>query len=190
MSVTRATNGITLYRGLTPGQLGIDVHGGYGEVWTREFDHARRFARPPQGYVLEAILHPSAKQLVLTTEPDEEGFTDYVPEGIKTLAEIVDYSWLPKSLLSWGNCLWELWDEEWTKAVIKAGYDSIFTSGFDAPEEYVMNASLLQFVRYHRVLENKQTKAYPIEPGTLEQLGYALGLRTAVEKCSDVIINH
>jgi hypothetical protein len=175
------TKGITLYRGITPGYFGLDVHGGYGEAWTRDFDHARRFARLPQGYVLEAILHPSAKQLVLTTEPDEKGFTDYVPEGIETLAEVVDYSWLPKSVRSGHNCLWEIWDEEWTEAVIKAGYDSIFTSGFDAPEEYVINSSLLQFVRYHRVLENKQTKAYPIKPGTLEQLGYVMGVGTPVD---------
>ena len=74
-------HGITLYRGIMPGAIGLDVHGGYGEAWTREFDHARRFSRPPQGYVLEAILHPSARQLILTTEPDTEGFTDYVAEG-------------------------------------------------------------------------------------------------------------
>lgn len=172
--------GFTLYRGIIPSALGLDVHGGYGEVWTRDFDHARRFARQPQGYVLEAILHPSAKQLILTTEPDEEGFTDYVPEGINTLSEIVDHSWLPKSLLSGWSCLWEIWDEEWTEAVIQAGYDSIFTSGFEGPEEYVLNLKLLQFTRYHRVLPDGKTKAYPIEPGTLEQLGYVVGLRTAV----------
>jgi hypothetical protein len=33
-----ATNGITLYRGITPGTFRMDVHGGYGETWTREFD--------------------------------------------------------------------------------------------------------------------------------------------------------
>jgi hypothetical protein len=167
--------GITLYRGITPGAIGLDTHGGYGEAWTREFDHAKRFARPPQGYVLEAILHPSARQLILSTEPDAEGFTDYVPEGINTLAEIVDYSWLSKSLMSGRSCLWEIWDEEWTEAVIRAGYDSIFTSGFDAPEEYVLNLKLLQFTRYHQVLADGKTKAYPIEPGTLEQLGYVVG---------------
>mgnify|MGYP001167423896 FL=1 len=172
-------HGITLHRGITPGTIGLDEHGGYGEAWTREFDHARRFARPPQGYVLEAILPPSARQLILTTEPDTEGFTDYVAEGTKILAEIVGYPWLSKSLLSGWICLWETWNEEWTEAVIKAGYDSIFTSGFEGPEEYVLNPKLLQFTRYHRVLPDGKTKAYPIEPGTLEQLGYVVGLRTA-----------
>jgi hypothetical protein len=133
--------------------------------------------------VLEAILHPSARQLVLSTEPDAEGFTDYVPEGINALAEIVDYSWLSKSLMScYGkSCLWEIWDEEWTEAVIKVGYDSIFTSGFDGPEEYVLNPKLPQFTRYHRILADGKTKAYPIEPGTLEKLGYVLGVGTAVQ---------
>ena len=173
---TNGTNkkGTTLYRGITPGTFGIDVHGGYGETWARDFEHAKCYARLPHGYVLEAILRPSAKQLILTTEPDAEGFTDYVPEGIETLAEIVDYSWLSKNLLSGRSCLWEIWDEEWTEAVIKAGCDSIFTSGFDGPEEYVLNPNLLQFICYHRVLADGNTKAYPIEPGTLDRLGYVI----------------
>lgn len=174
------TKGITLYRGITPHSLGLDVHGGYGETWTRDFEYAKGYARPPQGYVLEVILHPSARQLVLMTEPDAEGFTDYVPEGIQTLAQILDDGWLYNSLMSNHALLWELWEPEWTEAIIKAGYDSIFTGGFDGPEEYVLNPSVLQFTRYHRVLSGEKIKAYPIEPGTLEQLGYVVELGTAI----------
>lgn len=173
------TKGITLYRGITPGNFGLDVHGGYGETWTRDFAYAKGYARSPEGYVLEAILHSAAKQLVLTTEPDGEGFTDYVPEGIQTLAQLVDDPWLCDSLMSGFRSLWELWQPEWTDALIKAGYDSVFTCGFDGPEEYVLNPTLLQFVRYHRVLADDKTKAYPIEPGTLEQLRYVVGLGAA-----------
>jgi hypothetical protein len=169
-----ATNGTILYRGITPGTLGMDVHGGYGETWTRDFEQAKRYARSPQSYVLEAILHPSAKQLILTTEPDAEGFTDYIPEGIKTLAQLVDDCWLYDSVLSGRNCLWDVWEPEWTRAVIKAGYDSIFTSGFDGPEEYVFNPNVLRLVRYYRVLAKNRIEAYPIEPGLLEQLGYVM----------------
>jgi hypothetical protein len=172
-----STKGITLYRGITPGSFGIDVHGGYGETWVRDFEHAKCYARSPEGYVLEAILYPSAKRLVLMTKPDEEGFTYYVPEGIQTLAQLVDYPWLYDSLQSGRRHLWEVWDEEWTEAVIKAGYDSVFTGGFDGPEEYVLNPNVLQFVRYHRVLPDEQTKAYPIKSGTLEELGYVVGLK-------------
>lgn len=174
------STGIVLYRGITPGAFGLDVHGGYGETWTRDFEDAKRYAHLPQGYVLEAILHPSAKQLVLTTEPDAEEFTNYVPDGIRALAEIVDDSWLYRSVMSGWSCLWDMWTEEWTEAVIKAGYESIFTSGFDGPEEYVLNPKLLQFTRYHLVLLDGKTKVYPIEPGTLEQLGYVMGMGTAV----------
>lgn len=171
-----STKAITLYRGITPGSFGIDVHGGYGETWVRDFEHAKCYARSPEGYVLEAILHPSAKQLVLITEPDEEEFTHYVPEGIQILAELVGYPWLYDCFMSRRCHLWEEWRPRWTKRVKKAGYDSIFTGGFDGPEEYVLNPNVLQFVRYHRVLPDANTKAYPIEPGTLEELGYVVGL--------------
>ncbi len=170
------TKVITLYRGITPGTLGLDVHGDYGETWTRDFDYAKCYARLPESYVLEAILSPKARQLVLLTVDDE--FGDYVEENVQRLAELMDYPGLYDSLKSGRSHLWEVWDEEWTEAVIKAGYDSIFTSGFDGPEEYVLNSCMLQFVRYYRVLPGGQTKAYPIEPGTLEQLGYLVGLGT------------
>ena len=173
--------GTTLYRGITPQSLGLDIHGGYGETWSRDFEDAKRYARAPHSYVLEAVLHPSAKQLILVTEPDEEGYTYYVPEGIQELVRLVKYSpWLYDSIIA-GRCLlWDIWRPKWTKRVKKAGYDSLFTSGFDGPEEYVLNPNLLQFIRYHCILENGKTKAYPIKSGTLEQLGYVAGLQTAV----------
>lgn len=182
--MTQIINGITLFRGIVPGSVGMDVHGGYGETWSRDFEYAQCYARAlgtdgkrRYGYVLEAILSPSAKRLVLTTEPDEEDFTHYVPEGIQTLAKLVDDPWLYHGLMSGTRHLWEDWRPRWTKRVKKAGYDSIFTNGFDGPEEYVLNPNVLQFVRYHRVLPDEQTQAYPIESGTLEELGYIVGLK-------------
>lgn len=172
--------GILLYRGITPGAVGLDVHGGYGETWSRDFTVAKRFTHPPTGYILEARLHPSAKQLVLVTKEDEEGFSEYVEDGIRQLAKIVGWDWLVENLMSGRQLLWEVWKPEWTELLILAGYDSIFTGGFDGPEEYVLNPDLLQFVCYYRVLPDRQTKAYPIEPGTLEELGYVLGVGTAV----------
>ena len=61
-------NGIRLFRGITPSAIGIDVHGRYGETWTTNRSYAQGYARPPHGYVMAAILHPSAKRLVLVTE--------------------------------------------------------------------------------------------------------------------------
>lgn len=168
------TKGITLYRGITPGAIPWDVHGGHGEAWSRSFAFAKRYARFPGGYVLEALLHSSAKQLILTNVEDEDGFTDYVEDGLKLLAELVDYSWLYTNLMSGFTSLWETWDPEWTEKVIQAGYDTIFTQGFEGAEEYVLNPSVLRFTRYHRVLTDKTTKAHPIEPDTLEQLGYVV----------------
>jgi hypothetical protein len=183
-----ATDGITLYRGITPGTLGMDVHGGYGETWTRDFEQAKRYARSPKSYVLEAILLPSAKQLILTTEPDEEGFTDYVPEGIQTLANIVNDPWLYDSILSGRRCLWDVWKPEWTEAIIKAGYDSIFTSGFDGPEEYLLNPGALQLVRYYCVSTENHIEGYLIEPGMLDRLGYVVGLGITKSKTKTRIL--
>lgn len=169
-----------LYRGITPGAIGLDVHGGYGETWSRDFSVAQRFAQPPTGYILEAKLHPTAKQLVLVTGEDEEGFSEYVKAGIRQLAKIVKQDWLYENLMSGYQLLWEVWEPEWTELILQVGYDSIFTGGFDGPEEYVLNPELLQFVRYYRVLPEGQTEAHPIELGTLEQLGYVVGLGTAL----------
>lgn len=173
------SNGITLYRGLTPGKIGLDIHGGYGETWSRAFDDAKGYANPPEGYILQAILPPSAKQLVLVTEPDDEGFSEYVPEGIEKLAKIVGDPWIYKQFMVYRGHLWEEWEPEWTKAIKTVGYDTILTSGFDGPEEYVLNPARLQFVRYYRVLARDQFEQHPIEEGTLERLGYVVGLVTA-----------
>lgn len=168
---------IVLYRGVTPNFPVLDIYDGYGEIWTRDFEAAKRYARLPNGYILEAILHPDAKQLILITEPNAEGFIDYVQEGIQILAQIVNAPRLYHDLLSGWTHLWEIWDEEWTEAIIKAGYDTIFTGGFDGPEEYIMNPTHLQFTHYHRILADDKTKAYPIEPDTIEpwgQLGHVV----------------
>ncbi len=172
--------GILLYRGITPGAVGLDVHGGFGETWSRDFSVAKRFADPPAGYILEARLHPDAKQLILVTEEDEEGFSEYVEDGIRQLAKIVGWEWLFENLMSGHQLLWEVWEPEWTELLIQAGYDRIVTGGFDGPDEYVLNSDLLRVVHYHRVLAEGKTKAYPIEPGMLDELGYTGGLGKAV----------
>ena len=143
-------DGIRLFRGITPGAIGLDVHGRYGETWSRSLAYAQRYARPPHGYVMEAILHPSAKRLVLITEEDADGFSEYVEAGIQELAQIVGDPMLCDHFLSWGGLLWESWEPEWTAAIKAAGYDSIFTGGFDGPEEYVLNANALQFIQHSR----------------------------------------
>ncbi len=170
---------ITLYRGIiTPGMVGIDVHGSYGETWSRVFEDAKGYAHSPEGYILQAVLHPSARQLILITEPDEEGFSEYAPEGIEKLAELVGDPWVYKKFIVYHGHLWDEWEPEWTKAIKAAGYDAIFTGGFDGPEEYVLNPSLLQFVRYYRVLSRDRVEAHPIEADTLAGLGYVIGKMT------------
>lgn len=74
-------NSIALYRGITPSSVGLDVHGGCGETWTRDFSHAKWYARPLYSYVLEATLLSTAKQFVLMTT-DDKGYADYVLAGI------------------------------------------------------------------------------------------------------------
>lgn len=154
-------NGAILYRGLTPGSIGLDIHGGYGETWSRRFDNAECYAHPPHGYVLEAVLHPAAKRLVLATEVDADGFSEYVPDGIRLLADIVGDPWVYDSFMRWRGLLWEEWEPEWTKAIITAGYDSIFTGGFDGPEEYVLTPtcySLSVITAYQHAVRLRNTR--------------------------------
>lgn len=150
--------GVRLYRGITPGALGIDVHGRYGETWTRDYDYAKRYARPPDGYVLEAILHPSARRLVLVTEVNADGFSEYVEAGIQELARIVGDPSLCEHFLRWGGLLWESWEPEWTEAIKAAGYDTIVTGGFDGPEEYVLKANVLICPSRHKMIEHQKAK--------------------------------
>lgn len=138
---------IRLFRGITPGAIGIDVYGRYGETWTTNRSYAQGYAKPPHGYVMKALLHPSAKRLVLVTEEDAEGFSEYVEEGIQELAQIVGDPMLCDRFLSWGGLLWESWEPEWTEGIKAASYDSIFTGGFDGPEEYVLNPRLLDVLQ-------------------------------------------
>ncbi len=56
------------------------------------------YARLPASYVLEAILSPKARQLVLLTVDDE--FGDYVEENVQRLAELMDNPGLYESLNS------------------------------------------------------------------------------------------
>ena len=167
-------DGTILYRGLTPYAIGLDLHGGYGETWSRGFEGAKGYAQPPHGYILQAVLHPSARQLVLVTEVDDEGFSDYVEDEIRLLAGIVGDPWVYESLMSGRRALWEVWEPEWTEAIKKAGYDSIFTGGFDGPEEYVLNISQLRLVRCFRVLARDRVEEYPIEGDMLVRLGYVV----------------
>jgi len=131
-------NDLVLYRGETPGAGGMDVHGGYGETWTTNAEYAAGYADPPHGYVRKAILPHTAKRLVLVTI-DAEGYSDYDWDGIEKLQTIVDEPYLNAMLQSNYKQLYDCWREEWTLALIQAGYDSIATLGFDGPEEYILN---------------------------------------------------
>ncbi|MBK8935100.1 MAG: hypothetical protein IPM76_22850 [Chloroflexi bacterium] len=132
--------GITLYRGETPGAIGFDVHGGYGKHWTIDFDHAKCFAREPDGYIKQAILPYSAKRLVLTVV-DDEGFWDYNYPAVAELVELAQFPYLLQTLTN--HPPYEVWFPELTEVLINAGYDSLATVGFEGLEEYVLNPSKL-----------------------------------------------
>jgi len=145
-------SGITLYRGETPGAVGFDVHGGYGQTWTTDAKYAAGYADPPHGSVKEAILPCTAKRLVLVTS-DDEGYSDYNLNGIETLQEITGVPYIKAMLESNYKQLYDSWREEWTLALIQAGYDSVATLGFDGPEEYVLNPSRLILIRSTTIAE-------------------------------------
>jgi hypothetical protein len=135
--------GIVLYRGETPGALGFDVHGGYGEHWTHDLVHAACYAKAPDGYVLKAILPEEAKRLRLVTV-DEEGFWDYDPRSVRELANVAQIPFPAELILD--HPPYDVWCPEWTQALIDAGYESIATVGLDGPEEYVLHPRRLILV--------------------------------------------
>jgi hypothetical protein len=176
--------GLRLYRGITPKSLGLDIHGGYGETWTRDRDDAQAYVHSSNGYVLEAVLHPSAKRMAFLAEPDSNGQAEFIEENLQLLAKMVKQPWLAKDLNRGWSFLWDVWRPNWTRKFIWAGYDSLHTAGFDGPEVYVLNPAMLQIVGYYRVYRatrgerrgRKYLLRYEIEPDTLAdtlaRLGY------------------
>lgn len=125
--------GIVLYRGETPGAMGFDIHGGYDQTWTTDFEHAKVY-----GEVKKALLPKSAKRLVLVDPETDE----YNWEHIAELERITNDRYIAKQLRK-KDQIYDLWQEEWTQRLQHAGYDSIATVSIEGPEEYVLNPSKL-----------------------------------------------
>ncbi len=126
-------NGLMLYRGETPGAIGLDLHGGFGRSWTTDPELASGY-----GTVRQAVLPTSAKRLVLCGPADDE----LNWEGIEELQRITgDYNIVPALKARWQ--LYDLWQDEWTYKLQQAGYASIATYNIEGPEEYVLNDSQL-----------------------------------------------
>jgi hypothetical protein len=138
----QAYEGITLYRGETPNAIEFDVHGGYGESWTTDRDHALCYARGSIGVLRQALLPKDAKRLMLV---DNKNDYDYCWEAIDVLAKLTDEPYLVNSLRA-GGLLYDIWHESWTKVIKAAGYDSIATHSIEGPEEYVLNPARLTLV--------------------------------------------
>lgn len=132
--------GIVLYRGETPGALGFDVHGGYGEYWTYDLEHAACYAKAPDGYILKALLPKEAKRLRLITV-DEEGFWDYDQSPAQELVDVAQIPFPTELIVQ--HPPYDVWCAEWTEGLIDAEYESIATVGLDGPEEYVLRPDKL-----------------------------------------------
>lgn len=132
--------GLTLYRGETPGAIGCDVHGGYGQTWTLEPGLARRYARGDGEVVRVAMLPPTARRLVLV-----DPVTDaYNWAGFAELERVVDDPLIADRVRA-GNQIYDIWRPAWTSLLVEAGYDSIATVGIEGPEEYVLKPEVLVF---------------------------------------------
>ncbi len=132
-SDAQPSTGVDLYRGETPGAIGLDVHGGFGRMWTTDQEHASAY-----GTVKQAVLPSSAKRLVLRDPIDGE--INWA--GIEELQRITKTFDIAQTLKG-GLQLYDIWQEEWTYLVQQAGYDSIATYNIEGPEEYVINQSRL-----------------------------------------------
>ena len=127
------SQGIILYRGETPGAIGFDIYGGYGQTWTTNFEHARSY-----GEVKQALLPNTAKRLIIV-DPNTD---DYNWDHITELERITNDKYIANQLRN-GSQIYDVWQEEWTRLVQQAGYDSIATISIEGPEEYVLNDSTL-----------------------------------------------
>jgi len=129
---------LVLYRGETPGATGFDLHGGYGETWTIDPDHAQAYAEGPNAQLKQALLPTGARRLILV----DPLTNDYNWSDIETLARLIDNPFLSDALRS-GWQIYDLWRSEWTLRLKEAGYDSLATVGIEGPEEYVLDPSKL-----------------------------------------------
>jgi hypothetical protein len=98
--------GVRLYRGESPGRIGFDVHGGYGEHWTANRDHAYRYAKGAGGYLRVAILPPTAKRFLLVTV-DEQEFWDYNWQAVDELERMSQFPYLKETCEHWAP--YEVW---------------------------------------------------------------------------------
>jgi len=122
-------SGLTLYRGETPGAIGLDVHGGMGRTWTTDVEHAAEYR-----LVRQAVLPASSRRLVLCNP--EDGELNWA--GIEELQRITgDYDIVPA--LKAQRQLFEIWQDEWTYKLQHAGYAIIATYNIEGPEEYVID---------------------------------------------------
>lgn len=131
---------IILYRGESPGAIGMDIHGGYGETWTTDPAHAAQYALGQGGHTKQAILPSTAKRLVLIYR-NEHGVSTINWNAVDTLQQITGDLDLRRMIELMP--MYEAWCDEWTVALINAGYDSIATEGFEGIEEYVLNKTVL-----------------------------------------------
>jgi hypothetical protein len=148
--------GIILYRGEIPGAIGFDVHGGHGEHWTTDLDHAWRYARGPRGYLKMAILPPSAKRFELV-EVDDQDFWDYKWQSVDELQQMSQFPYLRETCEQWAP--YEMWCDELTIALLESEYDSLATVGLEGPEEYVLKPECL--VQIGRICFDDSPLRYP-----------------------------
>lgn len=139
-AVDPVPDGVVLYRGEAPGAIGLDIHGGYGQTWTTDLEHAAAYARGLHARLRKALLPSVARRLVLV----DPATNDYNWQGTAELERLLDASILDiAGALRAGWQIYDVWSEEWTRLLRQAGYDSIATVGLEGPEEYVLNPSIL-----------------------------------------------
>ncbi len=137
--------GMILYRAETPGVLGSDVYGGYGQTWTTNLEHVTSYSN-----VKRAVLPLGAKRLVLV----DSNNANYIMDGFAELESITGDLWI-REAIGKRDEVYEIWCERWTEVLKEAGYDSITTLGLKGIEEYVLNPSKLIMLDSHPVAEEE-----------------------------------
>jgi hypothetical protein len=126
--------GVVLYRGAENGNVFPSNGDQSFQVWTTDF--ARVDAG--RGTLAKALLPKEVKRLVLFDSMSREHDWGRVGE----LERLVQAPYISTKLRA-GASISELWQEDWTRRLRRAGHESVAVAGLEGPEEYVLEPSVL-----------------------------------------------
>ena len=126
--------GVVLYREAANGGASSSNGDRSVQVWTTDFAKVDADDAEPA----KALLPKDAKRLVLFDAASGEH--DWA--GIGELERLVEAPYVATKLRA-GTSIGELWQDDWTRRLRRAGHESVAVMGPEGPGEYVLDPSVL-----------------------------------------------